>query len=205
VGTEVREDLLFGVAVSGVVPHHEDVDRALGREPPRELAVVGGEPHGANLPLLPKSKKLLADAVGELLGLHDPEEEEDVEAVGPKLPEPLLQGATQVRMSQDQVVSPGGDHQILAPAPGEVPENGCHLGVEAVAEEEVHPLVQGPVHGLLPGAVAGREPEPEDPASRPAQDAVGEARIVHDASLRPAPRIPRLPAPLSLVRGVGRC
>ena len=92
-------------------------------------------------------------------GLHDAQEQENVNVVGPKLPQPLLEGLAQVRATQAKIKGARGDHALLPLRGRQFAEHPDHLLVPAVTEEKIDPRIERTADHVCSGAVARREPK----------------------------------------------
>jgi len=118
---QIREDVLFGSAVSSIVANHQSVNSTLGGKVSGELPIVGRNADSADLALLPESAQLFLNVLSKVLLLGDAEEEEDIDIIGAQLAESLLQSAAETRVTPHKVICPekvvgsSGDDQLFSP------------------------------------------------------------------------------------------
>jgi len=74
--------VLLSTAVCGVVTHHDNIERTLGRQFAGELPVVSRYADGPHLVRLTQPAKLFGGLLGEMLLLGHAQEEEDIDIVG---------------------------------------------------------------------------------------------------------------------------
>lgn len=149
----MRKNILFGSAVSRVVPNHADVNLAVSHQLTGELAIMTGKPDAAHLALFLEALQHLLHVRRELLRFQHAQKHENVDIVRLQLAQPLFQSFSQVGMPVNQIVGSGGDDDFLALAGRKVAQGFGHVGVEPVAEEVVYPFVQSSVNGLFAGAI----------------------------------------------------
>jgi hypothetical protein len=68
-----------------MIANHQHVERPFSGELSGKASIVARDPDGTNAAILPQAKKLISNARREFVRLHDAEEVEDVDPVGPEL------------------------------------------------------------------------------------------------------------------------